>query len=295
MNNGRKKEKQAHNNHHKAANWAEKSILNIPHYFRNQPRCLLCTKVVICCFPFFMWWKIINRSSFLPFSQMVAISSPPTNILLPNDLSRRKNDQKLFLHRVAAFTDVDRSFNRSRFDVALVIWKMIFLFFTGGSKTISSLIYQSGDTALLPCDISVPPNSENDELVLVMWYREDVRSPIYSVDARSGVHIPSTLDGDKSSSSHWIDTKLFGHNRVVFDLTPGPQDARLKVYNVSEADDGLYRCRVDFKASQTRTSRVNLTVIGKHEALKKFLTLFESESVESAATRRKKNFFLLLL
>lgn len=65
--------------------------------------------------------------------------------------------------------------------------------------------------------------------------------------------------------NHWIDTNLFGHNRVFFDTSPGPSEARLKVFNVSEADDGLYRCRVDFKASQTRTSRVNLTVIGRHE------------------------------
>ena len=63
--------------------------------------------------------------------------------------------------------------------------------------------------------------------------------------------------------SHWIDTNLFGHNRVVFDTSPGPSKARLKIYNVSEADDGLYRCRVDFKASQTRTTRLNLTVIGR--------------------------------
>ena len=44
----------------------------------------------------------------------------------------------------------------------------------------SSVIYQSGDTAILPCDISVP-NNPQDELVLVMWYREDARTPIYSI------------------------------------------------------------------------------------------------------------------
>ena len=50
----------------------------------------------------------------------------------------------------------------------------------------SSVVYQSGDTALLPCDVSVPvsadPDSANgnaDELRLIMWYREDVKSPIY--------------------------------------------------------------------------------------------------------------------
>ena len=31
--------------------------------------------------------------------------------------------------------------------------------------------------------------------------------------------------------------------------------------NVSEADAGLYRCRVDFTASQTRTERINLRVV----------------------------------
>ena len=83
-------------------------------------------------------------------------------------------------------------------------------------------------------------------------------------DARSGVHLPSVSD----VRNHWIDTNLFGHNRVFFDTSPGPAEARLKVFNVSEADDGLYRCRVDFKASQTRTSRVNLTVIGRHKSSK---------------------------
>ena len=45
-----------------------------------------------------------------------------------------------------------------------------------------SLIYQAGETSNLPCDISVPKNhAPNDELMLIMWYREDVRSPIYSI------------------------------------------------------------------------------------------------------------------
>ena len=79
-------------------------------------------------------------------------------------------------------------------------------------------------------------------------------------DARGGNHIPSSV-GDVRS--HWIDTNLFGHNRVVFDTSPSPEKAKLKIFNVSESDDGLYRCRVDFKVSQTRTSRMNLTVVGK--------------------------------
>ena len=69
----------------------------------------------------------------------------------------------------------------------------IFLFFSGSGKkkqknkedpslVSQSLIYQAGETANLPCDISVPNNhAPNDELMLIMWYREDVRSPIYSI------------------------------------------------------------------------------------------------------------------
>ncbi len=57
----------------------------------------------------------------------------------------------------------------------------------------SSVIYQAGETANLPCDISVPngksptgkksksSSSQKDELVLIMWYREDVKTPIYSI------------------------------------------------------------------------------------------------------------------
>ncbi|XP_071750264.1 uncharacterized protein [Lepeophtheirus salmonis] len=45
-----------------------------------------------------------------------------------------------------------------------------------------NIIYQQGETALLPCDISVPNDTRSiDQLVLIMWYREDVGSPIYSI------------------------------------------------------------------------------------------------------------------
>ena len=82
----------------------------------------------------------------------------------------------------------------------------------------------------------------------------------YYTDARAGNHIPSSV-GDVRS--HWIEATLFKQNRIVFDTSPSPDKSKLKIFNVSESDDGLYRCRVDFKMSQTRTSRLNLTVVGK--------------------------------
>ena len=77
-------------------------------------------------------------------------------------------------------------------DIFMIIF--LFYFFSGpGNKknkknkedpslVSQSLIYQAGETSNLPCDISVPKNhAPNDELMLIMWYREDVRSPIYSI------------------------------------------------------------------------------------------------------------------
>ena len=88
-------------------------------------------------------------------------------------------------------------------------------FFPDSSIVTGSVQYQSGETAILPCDISVPSRprqqsslqqqqqqqqkqrqrlkqqqkDQRDELVLVMWYREDVRSPIYSIGQCSHVLI----------------------------------------------------------------------------------------------------------
>jgi len=83
---------------------------------------------------------------------------------------------------------------------------------------------------------------------------------LFFLDVRSGAHIHGSSNDIRG---HWFDKSLFGLNRVVFDMNSSGEKARLKIFNVSEADDGIYRCRVDFRASQTRTSRLNLTVIGK--------------------------------
>jgi hypothetical protein len=97
----------------------------------------------------------------------------------------------------------------------------------------------------------------------------------FSIDARTGgLRIGSS---NENARGHWIDTTLFGHNRVVFDTSSGASRARLKIFNVSETDDGIYRCMVDFKASQTRTSRTNLTVIGrKNIAARTIIKAFRS-------------------
>ncbi|XP_058116083.1 hemicentin-1 [Anopheles ziemanni] len=105
-----------------------------------------------------------------------------------------------------------------------------------------------GETIFLPCNIST--HEPGDNVVLVLWYREDKGSPIYSADTRGR--------DDATSAKRWSDDAMFGDRAYFkFDKQPG----ELAVQNVRETDSGMYRCRVDFIVAQTRNSVVNLTII----------------------------------
>ncbi|XP_014294397.1 nephrin isoform X2 [Halyomorpha halys] len=109
----------------------------------------------------------------------------------------------------------------------------------------------AGDPVYLPCDIS-PRQAEGqspDSVQLVLWYREDIITPIYSVDAR---------ERSWKEAVKWSSDQVFG-NRAYF--MPEKKPAELGVDHVRESDAGVYRCRVDFSIAQTRFSRINLTVI----------------------------------
>lgn len=58
----------------------------------------------------------------------------------------------------------------------------------------------------------------------------------------------------------WSSPTVFGL-RAFFSTANHP--AQLKVDNIKLSDEGMYRCRVDFRNSPTRNLKINLTVIGK--------------------------------
>nr|XP_012222068.1 PREDICTED: hemicentin-1-like isoform X2 [Linepithema humile] len=104
----------------------------------------------------------------------------------------------------------------------------------------------AGQRAILPCNIQ--PRESNDAVSMVLWFKEDSGEPLYSYDARSRQFGKAKL---------WSAQNFWGH-RASFRANP---PAQLTVQDLRESDEGVYRCRVDFRNSPTRNFKVNLTVI----------------------------------
>ncbi|XP_034475559.1 hemicentin-1 [Drosophila innubila] len=103
-----------------------------------------------------------------------------------------------------------------------------------------------GENVYLPCNVT---SYEGDEAVLVLWYRDDKGTPIYSVDMRAGI---------SKAPKRWSDDAVFGDRAYfVFENEPG----RLSVEKIQASDSGIYRCRVDFLKAQTYNTRIRLDVI----------------------------------
>ncbi|XP_025154526.1 contactin-1a isoform X4 [Harpegnathos saltator] len=104
-----------------------------------------------------------------------------------------------------------------------------------------------GRTATLPCDIE--PSTREDRVYMVLWFRDYAMKPIYSFDVRGRAF---------NKALNWSDSTAVGPRAYFVTVT---KPAALSLEAVQLDDEGIYRCRVDFKNSPTKNFQVNLTVI----------------------------------
>ncbi|XP_065338452.1 nephrin-like isoform X2 [Cloeon dipterum] len=102
-----------------------------------------------------------------------------------------------------------------------------------------------GRSVRLPCNVTpVGP----DRVYMVLWFRDESGIPIYSYDVRGK---------SLSEALHWSAPEVFG-SRAKFHVVASP--AQLLVEDLREHDEGIYRCRVDFKHSPSRSFRYKLSI-----------------------------------
>ncbi|XP_070493801.1 neural cell adhesion molecule 2 [Chironomus tepperi] len=112
---------------------------------------------------------------------------------------------------------------------------------------ITSVAGVLGKQAMLPCDIT--PLERDDAVYMVLWFKEGDGEPLYSFDVRGRQFGQAKL---------WSSPAAFGE-RAFFRTASHP--AQLLVDDIKLSDEGMYRCRVDFRNSPTRNLKINFTVI----------------------------------
>jgi hypothetical protein len=105
-----------------------------------------------------------------------------------------------------------------------------------------------GKHGQLACNLT--SDIRDDRVALVIWYKENKTTPIYSYDARDS----NAVD----SGSHHRDKKVV--EKYYFN-TSTLNPAIFSIANLTSDDEGAYRCRVDFIRSPTKNTKVQLSVI----------------------------------
>ncbi|XP_022659379.1 uncharacterized protein LOC111249595 isoform X4 [Varroa destructor] len=168
----------------------------------------------------------------------------------------------------------------------------------GVKKGQASIVFTAvaGGAVSLPCSLAPVPDEDN-EVALVLWYKDDISAPLFTVDARgigdlqsarqssldqlkeranfilisSPSHISASTTGYSNSNyrSIWQISQASTKHRPPLPASAGAHPgtpttgfaAHLHVQPVRESDEGEYRCRVDFKRARSVNTVVNLRVI----------------------------------
>ena len=106
----------------------------------------------------------------------------------------------------------------------------------------------SGKVISIPCETS---DWDENEVQLVLWYRENSAVPFYKLDSRNR---------QLSKAKHILISNDLS-NRFFFDVSTNPPV--LRINPVLNHDEGEYRCRVDYKTKRTQSYSVFMEVFGK--------------------------------
>lgn len=126
----------------------------------------------------------------------------------------------------------------------------LFFLFPVVIRKVEAVIGRNGQLA---CNLT--SEIRDDRVALVIWYKEDKKTPIYSYDARDSKAV-------EDGSHHGISTD----GKFYFNTTR-INPAMFFISNLTADDEGTYRCRVDFLRSPTKNTKVHLTVIVPPENL----------------------------
>lgn len=124
--------------------------------------------------------------------------------------------------------------------ILLLIYTSVYAFIPGVDGPVSHQEALEGGNTTFYCDTT--PNSSDDEFMILVWYKNNV--PIYSFE---------------SPDKEWSDDSFNTNDRLKADLQSQP--TAVTVTALTEDDQALYHCRVDFRLSPTRNIGVNLTVV----------------------------------
>ncbi|GFR11085.1 ig-like domain-containing protein [Trichonephila clavata] len=117
------------------------------------------------------------------------------------------------------------------------------------NETVTSVLGITGSKVALPCNITPPV--QDDAVALILWYKDDITKPIYSVDARK-----TSVDQARHVTGQAVSS------RVSLSLEDNPSMLYLEF--LTEEDEGEYRCRVDFRRARSRNGIVFLQLVGKY-------------------------------
>ncbi|XP_075748770.1 kin of IRRE-like protein 2 isoform X2 [Rhipicephalus microplus] len=118
-----------------------------------------------------------------------------------------------------------------------------------GNTALLEITSVVGGDAWLPCNVT-PAAGKERPVALVLWYKDNASTPVYTVDARWG----SLLQGAR----HFPGEEELA-DRLSFDGVHQP--ALLRVSHVEPEDAGMYRCRVDYRQARTAVTLSLLHVI----------------------------------